>query len=267
MAKCAAMPRRTGPLTGLDRLQAPSSVAPVAVASPTVIAFIGGSGGVGASIIASAVAYVSTASNPALLLDLDPLGGGLDLVLAAESAPGLRWPQLQHVRGVLEKDSLRPVVSATGVHVVSHGRDFMSVSTDAICAVITAAQQKYPLVVIDLPRDFSDRNVLSLIDHVFVVVGGDVRACASALQIVQRLKNLHSHLSAVVRTSDDAVRIAEYLGIPLAAEVLWEPRLSHDVSNGITPGSRKRGQVHVGAEQLLLQLSVQASPKRRRLMS
>lgn len=259
------MSRSTSSSTRLERLNPRPVIAPISTPSHRVIAFIGGSGGVGASVIASAAAYLSRDS--VLLLDLDPGGGGIDLLLAAESIPGQRWHELQHVRGALEPGALRPVAAPSGVHVVSHSREYLPVASEAMCSVITAARAQYSLVILDLPRDFSDKAVLALIDQILIVVGGDVRACASANSNVLRLQKIHSQISAVVRTSEDAVGIAEFLGIPLAAEVLWEPRLSHDIDNGITPGSRKRGQVFVGVEQLLAVLCSQIPTKRRRLVS
>ena len=56
-----------------------------------VVAVMGGRGGAGASVFATALAQ--TASD-ALLVDADPWSGGIDLVLGTESEPGLRWPDL-----------------------------------------------------------------------------------------------------------------------------------------------------------------------------
>ena len=61
----------------------------------SVLAVVGGRGGAGASVLAAAVAVRAAADgDPVLLVDCDPLGGGLDLVLGAEDAAGPRWPEL-----------------------------------------------------------------------------------------------------------------------------------------------------------------------------
>src|SRR5882757_4399792 len=52
-----------------------------------VVAVIGGCGGAGASVFAVALAHA--AADP-LLVDLDPWGGGIDLLVGGEGAPGLR---------------------------------------------------------------------------------------------------------------------------------------------------------------------------------
>ena len=56
-----------------------------------VIAVIGGRGGAGASVFATALAQ---SAPDALLIDADPWSGGIDLVLGTESETGLRWPDL-----------------------------------------------------------------------------------------------------------------------------------------------------------------------------
>lgn len=248
--------------SALDRLTPAPALASVSARTHHVIAFIGGSGGVGASVIATAVANL--AGETAVLIDLDPLGGGVDLLLASEAAPGQRWNELQHVRGPLDHTDFRPIKVPGGPDVLSHGRSFTDVATAAACAVIEAARHDHSLVVLDLPRHFADHDVLGLVDELFLVVGGNVRACASASINAQRLMKLHHRVSAVVRTSNDAIRIAEFLHLPLAAEVLWEPRLDHDIDSGIAPGSHKRRQLHVGAEQILMKLDSQSPARRRR---
>jgi secretion/DNA translocation related CpaE-like protein len=56
-------------------------------AGGTVVAVIGGRGGAGASLFAVALAQ---AVGDALLVDVDPWAGGIDLLIGAETAPGVR---------------------------------------------------------------------------------------------------------------------------------------------------------------------------------
>jgi hypothetical protein len=59
------------------------------------LAVLGGCGGAGASVLAAATATTAARrGDEALLVDADPLGGGLDLALGTESADGLRWSGL-----------------------------------------------------------------------------------------------------------------------------------------------------------------------------
>src|SRR5690348_12501270 len=62
-----------------------------------VVAVLGGRGGAGASVLAAGLAVTAAGSGlRALLVDADPLGGGVDLVLGWEALDGLRWPALSH---------------------------------------------------------------------------------------------------------------------------------------------------------------------------
>lgn len=69
-----------------------------------VVAVIGGRGGAGASLFAVALAQ---AAADALLVDLDPWAGGIDLLVGGETAPGLRWPDLALQGGRLNWSAVR----------------------------------------------------------------------------------------------------------------------------------------------------------------
>jgi secretion/DNA translocation related CpaE-like protein len=72
-----------------------------------VIAVIGGRGGAGASILAGGLAVTAVSSGlRTLLVDGDPLGGGLDLVLGWEQVDGLRWPGLRGADGRVDPPAL-----------------------------------------------------------------------------------------------------------------------------------------------------------------
>lgn len=70
-------------------------------ANAKVVAVVPGSGGAGASVLAAglAVTAVRHGVRP-LLIDADPLGGGLDVLLGWEEHAGLRWPGLAWPRPV-----------------------------------------------------------------------------------------------------------------------------------------------------------------------
>lgn len=64
------------------------------------VGVIGGRGGAGASTLACALAVTAARGGErAMLVDADPLGGGLDVLLGGESAEGLRWPDFAGSRG------------------------------------------------------------------------------------------------------------------------------------------------------------------------
>jgi secretion/DNA translocation related CpaE-like protein len=67
-----------------------------------VIAVVGGCGGAGASTSAAALAFVGAQRGlRTILVDADPIGGGIDLLVGAERVPGWRWPRLGTARGHL----------------------------------------------------------------------------------------------------------------------------------------------------------------------
>ncbi len=71
------------------------------------LAVVGGRGGAGASVFVAALGLTALRmSQSALLIDCDPLGGGLDLVLGAESEQGLRWPDMHLRAGRVAASSL-----------------------------------------------------------------------------------------------------------------------------------------------------------------
>src|SRR6478672_4416743 len=67
------------------------------------VAVLGACGGAGASVLASAVACAAaSARSEVLLVDCDPWGTGLDVMLGIENDPGLRWRDLAAPSGRLQ---------------------------------------------------------------------------------------------------------------------------------------------------------------------
>jgi Mrp family chromosome partitioning ATPase len=98
-----------------------------------VVGCIGGRGGAGASVLACALAVTAARSGrSALLVDLDPLGGGADLLLGAEDVPGLRWPELRAAAGRLPGAALRAALpQSAGVAVLAADRPLAAASPSA----------------------------------------------------------------------------------------------------------------------------------------
>jgi NAD(P)-dependent dehydrogenase (short-subunit alcohol dehydrogenase family) len=67
----------------------------------------GASGGVGASTLAAALAArLAREARSSVLVDLDLIGGGLDVTCGVEHVEGLRWPDLARVRGEVDPGRL-----------------------------------------------------------------------------------------------------------------------------------------------------------------
>lgn len=174
-----------------DAVEAP------AARSGRVVAVLGGSGGAGASTLAAAVA-VSAAhrGGRAMLLDCDPLGGGLDLTVGVERSAGLRWSGLSIGGGRVAAGALREALpgrrlGAGSLTVLSCDRDGPSsgLTAPSVQAVIAAGRRAGDSVVCDLPRALSEatRAVLRSADLTVVLVPAQVRAAAAAARWVQVL--------------------------------------------------------------------------------
>jgi secretion/DNA translocation related CpaE-like protein len=68
---------------------------------------VAGSGGAGATTFACAVARTSARQQRTVLVDLDPLGPGVDRVVGLDATSGTRWDTLTSSRGRLGSRSLR----------------------------------------------------------------------------------------------------------------------------------------------------------------
>lgn len=215
------------------------------VADGTVVGVIGGRGGAGASVFATALAYVAHRSHrTATLIDFDLLGGGLDLMLGTEHTSGLRWPDLAPTRGRLSGQALlSQLPSRGGLTVVScDRRDLAAIPPDAAQAVTSAARRASDLVVLDLPRqpDPAAEHALVDVSCVALVVPTEVRAVAAAARVAATLTAFVSDVHVVARRTSRALSsadVAAALDLPLALELEPESRLAERLERGEAPGS------------------------------
>ena len=144
-----------------------------------VVAVIGGRGGAGASLFAVALAQAATDS---MLVDVDPWGGGIDLLVGAETTPGVRWPDLSLQGGRLNWSAVREALPQhRGISMLSGTRREYELDAGAVEAVVDAGRRGGATVVCDLPRRLTDGAEIALeaADLVVVVSPCDVRACAA----------------------------------------------------------------------------------------
>lgn len=215
--------------------------------SGRVVGVVGGRGGAGASTLAAGLAAAASwAGLSSLLVDGDPGGGGLDLLLGLEADPGLRWADLRGVRGVLRAAVLHDGLPVDdGVRLLSHGRgDLVPVPVAALEAVLDAGRRGHDVVVADLPRtdDPATTGALRLLDACVVVVPAEVRASAAASVLATHLRRHVADVRLVVRgpapTGLAAETVADTVGLPLAAVWPDDPRLAVDGDHGRAPGRR-----------------------------
>ena len=215
-----------------------------------LVAVVGGRGGAGATTLACALAVTATrCGRPTLLVDGDPLGGGIDLVFGGEHSGGVRWPDLGATRGRVPAAALDGALPRMqGLSVLSWGRGAAGgVPIEAVSAVLSAGRRANELVVVDLPRalDECGRTVLAGATTVLLVVPNEVRAAAAASRVAAGVALLCQDLRVVTRgpapTGLTGDRVAEALGLPLAADLRAEPGLDAALERGEPPGRRPRG--------------------------
>ncbi|MBO1333782.1 septum site-determining protein Ssd [Streptomyces sp. VRA16 Mangrove soil] len=202
------------------------------------VGVIGGRGGAGASTLACALAVASAkAGRRTLLVDADPLGGGLDVLLGAEAADGLRWPAFAQSRGRVGAGALEESLPRLhGLRVLSWDRgDLTAVPPEAVRAVLAAGRRRGGAVVVDLPRrvDVGSVEALAQLDLALLVVPQELRAVAAARRVAETVGMVVRDLRVVAAPGRRGVRpgpldadeVARLLGLPLAGELPWDDAL------------------------------------------
>lgn len=222
-----------------------------------VLAVLGGRGGAGASVLAAAVAAAAAGSGRrALLVDVDPLGGGLDLVLGAEETAGLRWSGIALTGGRVAASALHEALPSAGglLTVLSCGRDEVAPTAEAVAAVLDAGRRAGDVVVCDLPRTPGPavHAVLDRADATVLVVPAEVRACAAAARVVAALGERVPGLRVVVRGPAPgglgAADVSRALGLPVLATTRPHPGLAALLERGGLP---RRGPLPTVARAVL----------------
>ncbi|HVV12301.1 septum site-determining protein Ssd [Amycolatopsis sp.] len=225
-----------------------------------VVGVLGGRGGAGASVFATALALAG-ADSGALLVDCDPLGGGLDLLLGAEFQDGSRWSGLRLDGGRVAMPSLTEALPS---HPFRGGRlPFVSCepegkepTPEAIASVVDAGRRAGRLVVCDLPRHFDARveAVLDRADLLALVVPAEIRACVAARGLVGRIGARAGRVRLVVRGPSPGglgpADVVEAVKAPLLVSMAAERQLDKVLEGGQFP-FRSRGPLASAAHTAL----------------
>ena len=174
-------------------------------------------------------------------------------------SPGLRWPDLTAARGRLPASSLHESLPRAGsLAVLAAGRgDPVDLPAAAADAVMDAAGRGHELVVLDVGRslDAVGHAALDRADELLLLVPTRLRAVVAARQIVAALGPRGSRLAVVARRRPDerwtGRRVADALGLPLAAVLADDARTDTDLARGVLPGARLRSPARRAAEQCL----------------
>jgi len=223
-----------------------------------VVGVIGGCGGAGATVLAASLA-LAAARRPAgaMLMDLDPFGGGVDLTLGIEGRRGLRWPDLATVGSRVSPSALHGALpSLRGLAVLSCARtEQPDLRPELVRAVLGAACHSAGLVVLDLPRPLTPGGAagLHLADDVLVVVPAEVRAIVAARRVVSVLRPAAERIWAVVRVTAalSPRQAAQALALPLAGEIRPDRWLRATLDTGQPPLLRRRGPLSLLCDRLV----------------
>lgn len=218
-----------------------------------VVAVVGGSGGVGASTLAAAIAQLAgERPGGSALVDVDPLGGGIDLLLGAERTEGWRWPRLNAAEGNLG-DLRRYLPVVDGVTVVAMARGpAPDLAREPLAAIVASLRAWHGLVVLDPGRSLAPaaREAARLASRQLVLVAPGVRGAAAARQAVSALDLDRAELVLRGRRASlPADLVAEAVGRPVVARLADEPGLADAAERGEPParGARRRYRRDVAA--------------------
>jgi secretion/DNA translocation related CpaE-like protein len=177
-----------------------------------VIAVVGGSGGVGASSFAAALA---SAAGRTLLIDLDAGGGGIDVLLDVDGVSGARWSGLHLAGGCLEPTALWQGLPRWGACALL-AADAPELDPAAVEQVLDVAAQGGQPVVVDLPRHHcAERSAaLARCTTVVVVARADVAGLVAARATVDALGDVPAGV-VVRRGAISAEDAARAVGAPL----------------------------------------------------
>lgn len=222
------------------------------------IGVLGGSGGAGATTFACALGQVAARSGPTAVIDLDPLGPGVDRVLGMESLEGARWDELCQTTGRLSSRSLRealPRRDGLGVLTWNPGPP-RTVQAFAVRETLSAAQRGHETVVLDLPRhrDAVVEEALARCDRILVVVTPTVVGVSCAARLCAAFPDPVS-VRLVLRGSGAEPRtVSRVVGAPVLAHMNDQRGLAEAIDLGLGPARAQRGPLRRTSSAVLDQL-------------
>lgn len=212
-------------------------------ATASVVALVGGSGGLGTSSLTVALALLASKRGVRVAaIELATCGGGLDLLMGLEGAPGLRWEHLRDASGELGQLD-EQLVHGHGVSLLGVGREPGAEPTRAaVEAVLRSLGRSQDVLLVDA----GGGECLDWLSgaQVIVVVAAHVRGVAAARMAIERLGAVGAQV--VVRTMPGSAlppaAVADALGLPLLGTVRHCPAVAKLAGEGagITTGPARR---------------------------
>lgn len=219
------------------------------------IGVTGGSGGAGATTFACALGQLAARRGPAVVVDTDPLGPGVDRVLGLEGRPGVRWGELCRTSGRLGARSLRealPRGPGPAALTWSDG-DAEPLPAFAVREALSAAARGHDTVVVDLPRgrDPLLDEVVARCHRVLLVVVPTVAGVSSAVRVCAGFPD-RTRLRLVVRGRGVPERdVARVTGVPVVGAMPDQRGLAEAIDLGWGPVRSRRGPLGRAAGAVL----------------
>ncbi|WP_426242853.1 septum site-determining protein Ssd [Nocardioides sp. LHG3406-4] len=227
-----------------------------------VIGVLGGSGGAGATTLACALGQAAgRVGGPALVVDADARGPGVDRVLGLDDLGGIRWGDIRASAGRLSASSLREAVPRrAGVGALTWlAGDAAELHPPAVREAIAAGQRGHGAVLVDLPRGTTGwvEEVVSRCDLLVVVVRPSLAGVASAARVVAEQPR-EARAVLVLRRVPRAIPAAEVgaaVGLPVVCEMADQRGVDESVELGLGPLRSARGPLFRTAADLLQEAS------------
>ena len=226
------------------------------------VGVVGGNGGAGATVLAAALGQVAADTGPAVVVDADPLGPGIDRVLGMEDRPGVRWDELCQTTGRLGAAALReslPRREGLGVLTWYAGRRG-TLQPFAVREVLSAAQRGHDTVVVDLPRarDVLLEEVLARCDQVLVVARPTVQGLAATARVAAGLPSGRTSLVLRGPGLDDR-DVSQVVDLPVLVRMGDQRGLAESVDLGLGPVRSRRSPLARVARAVLAPAPVPAA--------
>ena len=211
------------------------------VVSGPVIGVLAGSGGIGASSFAATLAAVAARDRECVLIDLEPVSGGIDVLLGIEDEPGVRWSGLR-----LDGGRLDPQLLADGLPRWASAAVLAADTVpepDAVSQLIGVARELGP-VVVDLGRFASPSRqaAVELCSLIVVMARSDVAGVTAARSVVASARP--GSCGVLVRRTPGGARpaqVARLLDVPLIGAL---PAIGPS-TEGLSADALPRGPVRV----------------------
>src|SRR5918993_1645279 len=192
------------------------------------------------------------------LVDLDPRGGGLDLLVGAERLDGWRWPRLVAARGHLgDLGDQLPCVDGVEVLSMDRGADAVGPPPEAVRVVLGSLTASHQLSVVDVPRHLDGDQLEPLASAAvwLLVVRDDLRGVTAGRERRHSLEVSGVRPGLVVRTGRtrllDPQSVAEGVGADLYCVLPEDPGLLQAAERGHPPGRSGRSPLGQVARRLL----------------